>query len=49
MGHAILIIDDDAAFRELLQGVFEQAGHKVLVARIRICPFAAGGGGAGGH
>jgi DNA-binding NtrC family response regulator len=40
MGHAILIIDDDAAFRELLQGVFEQAGHKVLVAEDAESGFA---------
>jgi DNA-binding NtrC family response regulator len=32
MNHRVLIIDDDEAFRELLKGVFEQAGYSVFLA-----------------
>lgn len=40
MGGTILIIDDDAAFRDLLKGVFEQAGHTVVVAEDADSGFA---------
>lgn len=40
MSDAVLIIDDDEAFRELLRGVFEQAGHTVLNAEDADSGFA---------
>lgn len=40
MSGTVLIIDDDEAFRELLRGVFEQAGHTVLNAEDAESGFA---------